>query len=123
MQESLKNLATRVPGTDVGYFVVAVLIQRETGGNLTELLHNIATIVRERLKLFGQIKVFSAEGRLSAWILALLPVGLAGVLQIVNPEFIGLLWTDEIGRKMLSMVGVLMIAGAIWMRQIIRIHV
>src|SRR5207245_2988014 len=70
MPDALNNLSARIPGTDVGYFVVAVLIQRETGGNLTELLGNIATIVRERLKLFGRIKVFSAEGRLSAWILS-----------------------------------------------------
>ncbi|MES2071440.1 MAG: type II secretion system F family protein [Pseudomonadota bacterium] len=123
MQDALKNLATRVPGTDVGYFVVAVLIQRETGGNLTELLHNIATIVRERLKLFGQIKVFSAEGRLSAWILTLLPVGLAGVLQVVNPEFMSLLWTDEVGRKMLGGMLVMMFLGAVWIRKLIRIRV
>ncbi len=123
MQDALKNLSTRVPGTDVGYFVVAVLIQRETGGNLTELLHNIATIVRERLKLFGQIKVFSAEGRLSAWILTLLPVGLAGVLQLVNPEFMSLLWTDEIGRKMLGGMLVLMFLGSLWIRKLIRIRV
>lgn len=123
MQDALKNLAARVPGTDVGYFVVAVLIQRETGGNLTELLHNIATIVRERLKLFGQIKVFSAEGRLSAWILGLLPFVLATVLQLLNPGFMSLLWTDPLGQKMLVAMLILMVFGAIWMRKLIRIHV
>jgi tight adherence protein B len=123
MQDALKNLSTRVPGTDVGYFVVAVLIQRETGGNLTELLHNIASIVRERLKLYGQIQVFSAEGRLSAWILTCLPIVLAGVLQLVNPDFMSLLWTDETGRNMLEAMGVIMFFGTLWMRKLIRIHV
>lgn len=123
MQEALKNLASRVPGTDVGYFVVAVLIQRETGGNLTELLHNIATIVRERLKLFGQIKVFSAEGRLSAWILGLLPFALTAVLQLVNPGFMSLLWSDPVGLKMLAGMAVLMVVGIFWMRKLIRIRV
>lgn len=123
MQDALKNLAARVPGTDVGYFVVAVLIQRETGGNLTELLHNIATIVRERLKLFGQIKVFSAEGRLSAWILGLMPFCLAGLLQLINPGFMSLLWTDPVGRQMLGGMAVLMVLGVFWMRKVIRISV
>ncbi|MBI3284988.1 MAG: type II secretion system F family protein [Burkholderiales bacterium] len=123
MQDALANLATRVPETDVGFFVVAVLIQRETGGNLTELLNNIATIVRERLKLFGQIQVFSAEGRLSAWVLGLLPFAMAAVLQLVNPKFMSLLWTDPVGEKMLMVMGTLMVVGVFWMRKLIRIRV
>jgi tight adherence protein B len=123
MPEALNNLSSRVPGTDVGYFVVAVLIQRETGGNLTELLGNISRIVRERLKLSGQIRVFSAEGRLSAWILGILPFALAAVLQTVNPKFMNLLWTDPLGHKMLGAVAVLMVIGVFWMRKVIRIRV
>lgn len=123
MQDALKNLSTRVPGTDVGYFVVAVLIQRETGGNLTELLGNIAAIVRERLKLFGQIRTFSAEGRLSAWILGLLPFAMVAVLQVVNPDFMKLLWVDPFGRQMLGVMLACMALGVLWMRKIIRIRV
>ncbi|MGH8809370.1 MAG: type II secretion system F family protein, partial [Noviherbaspirillum sp.] len=123
MQEALNNLSGRVPGTDVGFFVVAVLIQRETGGNLTELLGNISRIVRERLKLTGQIRVFSAEGRLSAWILGILPFGLAALLQTINPKFMSLLWTDPLGQKMLAVVGVLMVIGIFWMRKIVRVRV
>lgn len=123
MQDALKNLATRVPSTDVGYFVVAVLIQRETGGNLTELFGNIAKIVRERLKLFGQISTYSAEGRLSAWILGLLPFVLVLVLQIVNPTFLKVLWTDPFGRQLLGVMFVFMVVGMFWMRKIIRIRV
>lgn len=123
MQDALKNLSTRVPSTDVSYFVVAVLIQRETGGNLTELLGNIAAIVRERLKLFGQIRTFSAEGRLSAWILCLLPVGLVMVLQVVNPHYMEVLWTDPVGRKIMMFMALFMVFGVFWMRKIIRIRV
>jgi tight adherence protein B len=123
MSEALANLASRVPGTDVGYFVVAVQIQRETGGNLTELLGNISNMVRERHKLTGQVSVLSAEGKLSAWILGLLPFGLAAVLQTVNPKFMNLLWTDPLGHKMLGAVLVLMAVGVLWMRNVIRIRV
>ncbi len=123
MPDALKNLSTRVPSTDVSYFVVAVLIQRETGGNLTELLGNIAAIVRERLKLFGQIRTFSAEGRLSAWILCLLPVGLVLVLQVINPHYMEVLWTDPFGRQMMMIMALFMVLGVFWMRKIIRIRV
>lgn len=121
--DALRNLSTRVPSTDVGYFVVAVQIQRETGGNLTEILGNIAAIVRERLKLFGQIRTFSAEGRLSAWILCLLPFCLAALINLLNPDFMKVLWTDPMGPRMLSVMAVFMVIGIFWMRKIIRIRV
>lgn len=123
MKDALKNLTTRLPGMDVSYFVVAVLIQRETGGNLTEILGNISAIIRERLKLFGQIRVFSAEGRLSAWILSLLPFCLVAFLNIINPAFMKVLWTDDLGRKMLAVMLGLMVIGIFWMRKLIRIRV
>ena len=121
--DALRNLSMRVPSTDVGYFVVAVQIQRETGGNLTEILGNIAAIVRERLKLFGQIRTFSAEGRLSAWILTLLPFCLAALINIVNPGFMTVLWTDPAGPGILGVMAVFMVIGIFWMRKIIRIRV
>ena len=121
--DALRNLAARVPSVDVGYFVVAVQIQRETGGNLTEILGNIAAIVRERLKLFGQIRTFSAEGRLSAWILTLLPFCLAAVINILNPGFMKVLWTDPLGPRILGLMAVLIVIGIFWMRKIIRIRV
>jgi tight adherence protein B len=84
MQDALMNMATRVPSTDLRYFVIAVLIQRETGGNLAELLDNLSALMRARFKLLGQIRVLSAEGRLSAWILTLLPFALALVIFILT---------------------------------------
>jgi tight adherence protein B len=120
---ALANLANRVPSPDMRQFVIAVLIQRETGGNLTELLSNISALIRGRLKLFMKIRVLSAEGRLSAWILCLLPFFLAGVINLINPRFMAVLWTDPMGLKMIYAALVMMVLGALWMRKIIRIRV
>jgi tight adherence protein B len=123
MADALMNLATRVPSTDLRYFVIAVLIQRETGGNLAELLDNISKIVRERMKLLGQIRVLSAEGKMSAWVLGLLPFGAALMIQLTNPGFLKVLYTDPAGRKMVATAMVMMIMGVFVMRKIIRIRV
>jgi tight adherence protein B len=120
---ALTNLANRVPSTDMRYFIIAVLIQRETGGNLTELLGNISTLIRERLKLLGKVRVLSAEGRMSAWILCALPFVLAGVINLIHPKFMAVLWTDPMGLKMIYAALVMMVLGALWMRKIIRIRV
>lgn len=123
MPDALMNLATRVPSTDLRYFVIAVLIQRETGGNLSELLSSISTIIRDRLKLMGQVRVLSAEGKLSAWILSLLPFGAALMIHLVNPKFLEVLYTDPAGRKVAAAAGILMLLGILAMRKIIRIRV
>src|SRR5512145_2075223 len=117
---ALTNLANRVPSTDMRYFIIAVLIQRETGGNLTELLGNISALIRERLKLLGKVRVLSAEGRMSAWILCALPFVLAGVINLIHPKFMAVLWTDPMGLKMIYAALVMMVLGALWMRKIIR---
>jgi len=123
MQDALTNLATRVPSTDLRYFVISVLIQRETGGNLAELLGNISALIRARMKLLGAVRVLSAEGRLSAWILTILPFALAGVISLVNREFLSVLWTDPVGPKIVGGALVIMILGIFWMRRVINIRV
>jgi len=123
MNDALMNMATRVPSTDLRYFVIAVMIQRETGGNLAELLDNISKIVRERIKLLGQIRVLSAEGRMSAWVLGLLPFAAAAMIQLTNPGFLAVLYTDPAGRKMVATAITMMIIGVLVMRKIIRIRV
>ena len=112
-----------MPSTDLRYFVIAVLIQRETGGNLSELLASISAIIRERIKLMGQVRVLSAEGKMSAWVLGLLPFGAALMIQLTNPKFLEVLYTDPGGRKMLAVVGVMMLLGVLAMRKIINIRV
>jgi tight adherence protein B len=121
--EALARLADRVPVPDVSYFVVAVMIQRESGGNLAELLDKISSIVRDRLNLLGEVRTLSAEGRLSAIILTALPFGVALVVNVVNPEFMSVLWIDPAGLRMVGAAIFMLIVGIVWMRNIIRIRV
>ncbi|OGB33001.1 MAG: hypothetical protein A3F78_21980 [Burkholderiales bacterium RIFCSPLOWO2_12_FULL_61_40] len=121
--DALAHLAERVPVPDVSYFVVAVLIQRESGGNLAELLDKISAIVRDRLKLLGEVRTLSAEGKLSAIILTALPFGVALVVNLVNPTFMDVLWTDPTGLRMVGAACFMMLLGMMWMRSIIRIRV
>ena len=121
--DALRHLADRVPIPDVSYFVVAVMIQRESGGNLAELLDKISTIVRARLNLLGEVRTLSAEGKLSAIILTALPFGVAGLVNLVNPKFMDVLWTDPVGLKMVGFAMFVMLLGIMWMRSIIRIRV
>jgi len=123
LEDALLNLLERVPSTDLQYFIVALLIQRETGGNLAELLDNIAAIVRARIKLMGEIRTLSAEGKMSAWVLSLLPFATAIMINIVNPKFLSVLWTDPFGLKMIYAALLMMVFGVWWMRKIINIRV
>jgi tight adherence protein B len=123
LPQALTNLSERVPITDLRYFVVAVLIQRESGGNLTEMLINLSRLIRERLKLHDRVRVLSAEGRMSAWILGLMPFGLAAMLNLLNPEFMSVLWSDPIGITILQWLAALMVIGVLMLRRIVRIRV
>jgi tight adherence protein B len=123
LQQALTNMSERIPLTDLRYFVVAVLIQRDSGGNLTEVLGNLSRLIRERLKLMSKVRVLSAEGRLSAWILGLMPFALAFVMNLLNPAFMSPLWKDPIGIAILKYMLVLMAFGVLILRKIIRIRV
>lgn len=123
MERALSHLSDRVPITDLRYFVVAVLIQRESGGNLTEILSNLSLLIRERHKLLAKVRVLASEGRLSAWVLAVMPFALAGILNIMNPQFISLLWTDPLGIAMVKYLLIMMAFGILVMRRIVRIRV
>ncbi|MDR6857406.1 type II secretion system F family protein [Variovorax guangxiensis] len=123
LQQALTNLSERVPLTDLRYFVVAVMIQRESGGNLTEVLANLSRLIRERLKLFARIKVLSSEGRLSAWILGVMPFALAALLNTFNPGFMSPLWTDPIGISIVKYMLVLMAIGVVILVKIVKIRV
>ncbi|KQV79004.1 pilus assembly protein TadB [Massilia sp. Root351] len=122
MNEALHNLGARIPLTDLRYLVIAVLIQRESGGNLAELLGNISRMVRARLRLLAQIRVLSAEGRMSAWILGLLPLAAMALMSLTSYKYISLLWTDPAGVTLLWYGAAAMLGGLLWMRQLIRIR-
>lgn len=121
--DALYNLSNRVDCPDLKFFVVSVNIQRETGGNLSEIINNIASLVRERFKLHGKIRVLSAEGRLSALILIALPFVVALVIYALNPDYIGRLFVHPFGRAMLWTGGIMMALGALIIRRMVNIKV
>jgi len=123
LQQALTNLSERVPLTDLRYFVVSVLIQRDSGGNLTEVLGNLSRLIRDRLKLLARVRVLSSEGRLSAWILGLMPFALAALMNIFNPEFMSPLWTDPIGLTVVKYMLAMMVVGVVLLRKIVKIRV
>jgi tight adherence protein B len=123
LSDAMLSLAGRVPAEDLRFFAVAVVLQRETGGNLAEILDNIGKLIRERFKLLGTIRVLSAEGRLSAWILSLLPFATALLISLVNPDFMRVLWSDPTGFKMTLGAMVLMAVGVFWLTRIVKIRV
>jgi len=123
IQDALLNLATRVPLTDLRFFVIAVSIQRQTGGNLAELLDKLASLIRARFKLLGTIRVLATEGRVSAWILSILPFVLVALLNLINPKFMSVLWNDPAGVITIWIGLTFMVVGIIWMWRIVKIRV
>ena len=123
MNEALYNLAERIPLTDLRYLVIAVVIQRESGGNLAEILGNISHIIRERLKLLGKVRVLSAEGRMSAGVLGLMPFCVMAFMTAVNPGYVSVLGTDPAGIKMLWYGAGMILIGVLWIRRLIHIRV
>lgn len=123
LREALLNLAERVPIHDVRIIVTAIMIQRDTGGNLAEVLEKVSHVIRERYRLKRQIRVHTAQGRLTGWILALLPVILGSVLFIARPDFIAVLWQHPTGLKMLYAACIMTFLGALVIRRIIQIRV
>jgi tight adherence protein B len=123
MNEALHGMAARIPLTDLRYLIIAVLIQRESGGNLAEILGNISGIIRARLKLVAHVRVLSAEGRMSAWILGLLPFAVLALMVVSNPQYVSPLWTDPKGQRMLWVGAGMIVVGVVWLRKIIRIRI
>lgn len=120
---AMTNLALRVPLPDVRIFVAAALIQKESGGNLAEVLGKVAQTTRARFQLKKQIMVHTAQGRLTGWILSLLPVGLGLGMYLVNPDGMSLLWTRSIGLKMLGTAVAMIIVGWLIIQKIVKIRV
>lgn len=122
-KNALLNLAQRVPIGDVRYLVVAVVIQLETGGNLTELLQLLSVLIRERFKLLAKVRVLAAEGKLSAYIMLALPFLVTGALQLVNPNYISVLFDTEVGRQVVTLSLLMMAVGVVWMWRVVKIKV
>lgn len=123
LEEALKGMCDRVPNLDLRFFVTSVAIQRQTGGDLAEILDRIGHIIRERFKILGQVKALTAEGRLSGIVLIALPIGLFLLMLWMKPDYIRLLWTNDTGIKMSIGAIVLMIIGSYSIKKIIDIKV
>ena len=121
--DALKNLAHRIDCPDLKYFVISVILQRETGGNLAEIIESLAYIIRERFKLYGKVKILAAEGKLSAIILIALPFLIIIALRFINPDYINTLFSEPAGRIMAGMAAFMMALGILVMKKMVNIKV
>jgi tight adherence protein B len=123
MRTAMANLFARVPLPDVRIITTAILIQKESGGNLAEVLEKTALVIRDRFRLYEQIQVNSAQGRLTGWILAVMPLALGSILFMVNRAYIQLLFTTPPGHKMMAIGAAMNLVGLLVIRKIVRIRV
>ncbi|MCC7085369.1 MAG: type II secretion system F family protein, partial [Pirellulales bacterium] len=123
LDEALNGLTKRIPNLDLKFFATAIILQRQTGGDLAEILDKIGHLVRERFKIWGQVQALTGEGRLSGVVLLALPPALFAVVYRMNPDYLMLLFTDPLGKKMLVGGIVSQLLGALLIRKIVNIRV
>ena len=123
IEQAMRDMLKRMPNLDLKFFVTSVVIQRQTGGDLAEILDKISHIIRERFKILGQVQALTGEGRISGIVLMALPIALFFVVYHLNPDYIMLLFTDALGRKMIAGAAVLQVLGAICIKKIVNIKV
>jgi len=120
---ALENLAQRVPLLDLRLCVTAIQIQRETGGNLAEILEKVSNTVRERFRIMEELRTLTTQSRMSAWVLCLLPILIAVVMAFANPEYMSVLWRDPRGHKMIAVALGMQVIGMLIVRKIMRIRI
>ncbi|MGI9458283.1 MAG: type II secretion system F family protein [Aeoliella sp.] len=123
LEEALENLCNRIPNLDLKFFATAVILQRQTGGDLAEILDKIGRLIRERFKIWGQVQALTGEGRLSGIVLLALPPALFVTVYKMNPDYLMLLFTDDLGKKMLAGGLIMQLLGAIVIRKIVNIRI
>jgi tight adherence protein B len=123
LRTAMENLVNRVPLQDLRIVVTAILIQKESGGNLAEVLDKASYVIRERFRLKQQVRVHTAQGRLTGWILSFLPIVLGICLYLINPENMSVLWTRPIGVKLLYLSAGMTVTGALIIRKIVNMEV
>jgi tight adherence protein B len=122
-RDALLQLGDRVPSKDLHFLITAILVQKETGGDLTEILDRTTRVIRDRVRIEGEIRTYTAQGRLTGWILGGLPVALLGILNIMTPGYSKVLFTDPVGQDLLYAGGVMIIVGGLIIRKIVNIQV
>jgi tight adherence protein B len=120
---ALENLMQRIPLLDLRMCVTAVLIQRETGGNLAEILEKVAYTIRERFRIMGDLKTLTTSSRLSAWILCGLPILVAVGVTVLNPDYMSVLWKDQRGHYLIAAALILQVTGMLIVRKILDIKI
>ena len=120
---ALENLTQRIPLLDLKMCVTAVLIQRETGGNLAEILEKVSYTIRERFRILGDLKTLTTSSRMSAWLLCGLPIGVAMAVTFLNPEYMGVLWKDPRGHYLIAIALFMQISGMLIVRKILKIQI
>ncbi|MGA2671604.1 MAG: type II secretion system F family protein [Terracidiphilus sp.] len=123
LKTAMENMIARVPLQDLRMVVTAILIQKESGGNLAEVLDKTASIIRQRFRLKRQVRVHTAQGRLTGWVLTALPIGLGFALYLVNPELMSVLWTRPVGVMLLYIAAGMMVVGGLIIRKIVNMDV
>jgi tight adherence protein B len=123
VKEALENLTQRMPLLDVRFFATAVMIQRDTGGNLAEILENLAHVVRERFKILRQVRVYTAHGRFTGYVLLALPAVLCVALSFINPDHMNLLFRESLGQTLLLVAAGMQFVGYLWIRKVVKIEV
>ncbi len=123
MEESLGSLGARIPNLDLKFFITAILLQRQTGGDLAEILDKIGSLIRDRFRIWGQVQALTGEGRLSGVVLLALPLVLFVTVYHLNPHYVSLLFTDPMGKKMLTFAVIMQIVGALVIKKIVNIKV
>ena len=123
LREAVLNLAERVPRDDMRFLATAILVQKETGGNLAEILDKTAAVMRERVRLRGQLRIYTAQGRVTGWILCSLPFILFALIGLVNPDYEKILFKDPLGIHLVYFGLFMMAAGILVIRWIIDIKV
>ena len=123
LRDALLNMTERIPSIDVRFFVTALLIQKETGGNLAEILDGLARVIRDRFRIYREVRVRTAQGRLTAGILIALPIFMMLVLMVMNPNYMGVLFHDPKGMLALTVAGIMQVIGSLVIWKIIHIEV
>jgi tight adherence protein B len=123
LEEAMQSMCDRVPNLDLRFFVTSVAIQRQTGGDMAEILDKIGYVIRERYRILGQVKALTGEGRLSGIVLIALPFSLFGFMLHIKPDYVEKLWTDPLGIKMSVAALVLQVVGALCIKKIVDIKV
>jgi tight adherence protein B len=122
-RDALLQMGERVPSPDLQFLITAILVQKETGGDLTEILTRTTHVIRERVRIAAEVKVYTAQGRLTGWILGLLPIAMLGIISLVNPGYCDVLFHDPLGQKLLYAGGICIVIGCFIISRIVDIKV